>query len=205
MKGHFELEVFSSEAVLLTQLPESSSRMIAGEWTEATAGGCHLNPLTFKKNPKFVLKLKKFGQGRRSSVNNSERGSMDRQAASASEEKERDPSEPMRTRITVSRVGSNWKGLIKKDTVGCLIGFYLFIRRVVPITPPPPNPNAPPINNATPVIQTQTHELTQIYESVFVPDHEARTEEDFTLGMYMYGCRLLLPFPMLIFKYSLDS
>ena len=38
MKGHFELEVFSSESVLLTQLPESSSRMIAGEWTEATAG-----------------------------------------------------------------------------------------------------------------------------------------------------------------------
>ena len=180
VKGHFELEVFASESVILTQLPESSSRMIAGEWTEATAGGCHLNPLTFKKNPKFILKLKKFGQGRRSSVNNEQRSNSERHSNSSQDEKERDPSEPLRTRITVSRVGSNWKSLVKKDTVGCLIGFYLFVRRAIPITPAPFNPNAPPIANAAP--PTQTHELTQIYESVFVPDHEARTEEDFTLG-----------------------
>jgi hypothetical protein len=37
--------------------------------------------------------------------------------------------EPVKTRISVSRVGTNWKTMMKKDTVGCMIGFYIFIRR----------------------------------------------------------------------------
>lgn len=38
VKGHFEVEVYSSESIKLTPLPESYSRMIAGEWIEANAG-----------------------------------------------------------------------------------------------------------------------------------------------------------------------
>ena len=177
VKGHFEVEVFASEPVKLTQLSDSNSRMIAGEWLEATAGGSHLNTSTFKKNPKFVLKLRRFGQARRSSVDSrSDRSPYQAPADLGS-------SEPVRTRITVSRVGANWKAAMKKDTVGCMIGFYLFIRRN---TSPPSayssssSSSAPPVPNAAP--SNQSYELTQIYESTFVPDYEASTEEEFELG-----------------------
>ena len=169
VKGHFELEVFSSEPVRLTQLPESNSRMIAGEWSEATAGGSHLNSLTFKKNPKFVLKLRRYGQGRKSSLDGRERDRDQRHSISGMDDM--NSSDPMKTRITVSRVGTNWKSLMKKDTVGCMIGFYIFIRRTSILTNNSnsnnnSNTSAPPIANAQP--PTQSHELTQVITFFFV-------------------------------------
>jgi Calpain large subunit, domain III len=39
-------------------------RTIAAEWGEGSAGGCHLHPDTWKKNPCFHLKLKAPGPTR---------------------------------------------------------------------------------------------------------------------------------------------
>ena len=172
VKGHFEMEVFSSEPVKLNQLSESNSRIIAGEWTETTAGGSHLNTLSFKKNPRFTLKLRKAGQGRRSSMDSrSDRSPYNPPPVDLN------PQEPVKTRITVTRVGLNWKAAMKKDTVGCMVGFYLFIRRNLSL--PALSSSAPPAPNAAP---SQSYELVQIYESTFAPDYEASTEEDFVLG-----------------------
>ena len=151
IKGHFEIEVYASEPVKLRQLPDSYYRMIAGDWTEHSAGGSHLHPLTFKKNPKFVLKL---------------RHGKHRQLPSGDLP---NPSDPVKTRIVVSRVGEGWHSLAKKDTVGCMIGFYLFVRR-----------------SAAPAAagQKEAHgagELIQVYESTFVPDDDVSTEDDFML------------------------
>lgn len=183
VKGHFEVEVYASEPVKLTPLSDLNSRLIAGEWTETNAGGSHLNSLTFKKNPKFILKLRKFGQGRRSSMESRSSEKLNDQPPDTT------PAEPARTRITVTLVGAQWKAAMKKDTVGCMIGFYVFIRRNISSYSSHSSSSssslssfalAPPLTSATPSIQS--HELTQIYESTFVPDLEAGTGEDFTLG-----------------------
>jgi Calpain large subunit, domain III len=167
------MEVFSSEPVKLNQLSESNSRIIAGEWTETTAGGSHLNTLSFKKNPRFTLKLRKFGQGRRSSMDSR----SDRSPYHPPPVVDLNPQEPVKCRITVTRVGLNWKAAMKKDTVGCMVGFYLFIRRNLSL--PTLSSSAPTAPNAAP---SQSYELVQIYESTFAPDYEASTEEDFVLG-----------------------
>lgn len=156
-KGHFEIEVYASEPVKLKQLPDSYYRMIAGDWTEHTAGGSHLYPVSFKKNPKFILKLR-HGKSRPLPS-----GDLP------------NPNDPVKTRIVVSRVGESWRSHAKKDTVGCMIGFYLFVRR-----------SAPP---AIPGQKDAAHggggggagELIQVYESTFVPDDDVSTEEDFML------------------------
>jgi len=163
VKGHFEVEVYSSESIKLTPLPESYSRMIAGEWVEANAGGCHLSSLTFKKNPKFVLKLKKPGYSRKHSITREEKQHIAEQII-----------EPVKTRISISRVGTNWKSMMKKDTVGCMIGFYIFIRRSKEY-------KDIPVLSASSAVSGQNYEMTQIYESVFNPDHEACTEDAFVL------------------------
>jgi hypothetical protein len=70
-----------------------------------------------------------------------------------------------------SRVGEGWSKLIKKDAVGSMIGFYLFMRRSA-VPPTPGQPNQP---------TNQPGELMQVYESTFVPDDDVCTEEDFML------------------------
>jgi len=108
VRSKFDLEVYCSEALTVTQLPETFARSIAGEWSEHTAGGSHIFPSSWKKNPKFLLHLH-FPLGHHSSAT----GQVD----------------PARVRITLARHGNNWKSNVKKDTVGCMIGFYIFIGR----------------------------------------------------------------------------
>ena len=55
-KGHYELSVFSSESLSIHALPEQYSRSLAGDWTDANAGGSHLFP-NWKKNPKYTLSI----------------------------------------------------------------------------------------------------------------------------------------------------
>jgi hypothetical protein len=129
IKGSFDVEVFSSEPVNLNQLPDAVSRSVAGEWTEATAGGNHL-AATWKKNPKFVLKIR-----------NPSRSTA-----------------PVPMRISLARVGSNWRAMHRKDTVGCMIGFYIFLKKG---------------GNAA--------DLIQVYESPFVPADVIATEDAFML------------------------
>jgi hypothetical protein len=133
VKGHFDLEVYSSDDVLLTALPETYARSISGEWTESTAGGCHLYPTTWKKNPKFQLRF---------------HNPVHTDA-------------PARLRITIAKLGSQWKSLSKKDTVGCMIGFYIFL--------------------------TRGTEQIQMYESTFVPDEENSTDSSFSLPQLSHG------------------
>jgi hypothetical protein len=125
MKGNFELEVYSSEPVILSHIPDSHSRCIAGEWKEGVAGGSHLLS-SWKKNPKYNLKIRNSSYGI-----------------------------PSNTRISLSRYGEKWKVASKKDTIGCMIGFYIF--------------------------KNKNGELTQIYESNFIPTDEICTEDSFQL------------------------
>lgn len=133
VKGHYDLEVYSSDDVLLTALPETYSRSISGEWTESTAGGCHLYPTTWKKNPKFQLRF---------------HNPVHTDA-------------PARLRITIAKLGAQWKSLSKKDTVGCMIGFYVFL--------------------------TRGTEQIQMFESTFVPDEENSTDSSFSLPQLSHG------------------
>jgi len=125
VKGTYELEIYASETVLLNQLPDPYSRTVAGEWIEASAGGSHLSA-TWKKNPKYSLKIKSNKSGA-----------------------------PARVRITLTRHGSTWKTMCKKDTLGCMIGFYIFIQK--------------------------GDSMTQVFDSGFLPDDEVSTASSFTL------------------------
>lgn len=133
VKGIFDLDIFSSEEVLVNQLPETFSRTVAGEWTDSCAGGSHICTSTWKKNPKFNLKF-------HYPVNSDEAA---------------------RVRISLARYGTAWKNMQRKDTVGCMIGFYIFI--------------------------TRGTEMQQIYESTFSTDQELATDPSFTLPQLGHG------------------
>mmetsp|Transcript_2083 Transcript_2083/g.3669 ORF Transcript_2083/g.3669 Transcript_2083/m.3669 type:complete len:480 (-) Transcript_2083:295-1734(-) len=132
-KASFDIEVYASERIYMNPLPETYSRTIAGDWADNSSGGNHLNPQTWKKNPKFTLKL-------HFPVNSEE---------------------PAHVRITLARVGTNWRNMSRRDTVGCMIGFYIFV------------------NHA--------NELRPYYDSNFVPDNEISTEPTFTLPQLGHG------------------
>ncbi|CAM9418138.1 unnamed protein product [Chrysoparadoxa australica] len=63
IKGRFVLEVHSSEALEVGELPETSAKTLADEWKELTAGGSHMHP-TWSKNPAFHLRLKANGRAK---------------------------------------------------------------------------------------------------------------------------------------------
>lgn len=132
VKGTFDIDVFCSERFLMSALPESYSRTIAGDWTESTSGGNHLNS-TWMKNPKYLLKF-------RNPVNTDE---------------------PARVRITLARHGPDWKAQAKKDTVGAMIGFYIFVVR--------------------------DGEYHKYYESTYVPENELATDSTFALEQLPHG------------------
>ena len=133
VKGAFDLEVYASEKIYLNALPETYSRSVAGDWLESACGGNHLNPATWKKNPKFTLKF-------HYPVHTNDTSHV---------------------RIALARVGTSWKSAVKRDTVGCMIGFYIFI------------------NHGT--------EMRPYYESTFVPDGEVATELSFTMPQLEHG------------------
>ena len=133
-KAGFELEVYSSEKVTLTSLPEAYTRSLAGEWNEHSAGGSHIC-VSWKKNPKFILRF---------------HNPVTTEA-------------PVRCRITLARIGANnhWYLMSRKDTVGCMIGFYIF--------------------------HVKGTEQSQIFESTFLPDEEVSTDPTFTLPQLGHG------------------
>mmetsp|Transcript_31078 Transcript_31078/g.31618 ORF Transcript_31078/g.31618 Transcript_31078/m.31618 type:complete len:912 (+) Transcript_31078:48-2783(+) len=124
VRATYELEAFCSEPISFKLVPDNSTKSIAGEWVENLAGGSHLCS-TWKKNPKFTLKLRTLS------------------------------SNSFKVRITLRRFGETWKKHIKKDMVGCMIGFYVFINR--------------------------SGELINILETPFVPADEVSTEPGFEL------------------------
>jgi len=91
--GTFSLEVHSDTPGLrLDAMPAGRSKTIAGEWIQATAGGSHINTGTWKRNPRFHLKV----LGGRTKL-----------------------------KITLTRPASVWKSQVNKDSLGCMIGFYV--------------------------------------------------------------------------------
>lgn len=101
VKGMFDIEVFSSDAVTLTMLPSTVSHSIAGEWVDGHCGGSHISP-NWKKNPKYLLTIPP----------------PETDAALAL---------PTPFQIKLSRNGTTWKKLVRTDAVGCMIGFYIFV------------------------------------------------------------------------------
>ena len=99
VRGAYDLDVYCSEPIKLTHLPDNYSRVIAGEWTEATAGGSHICHGSWKKNGKYSLKLRGKSIGTSKVI------------------------------ITLTRAGETWKSQCRADTVGCMIGFYIFTYR----------------------------------------------------------------------------
>ena len=97
--------------------------------THVYTGGSHLLP-TWKKNPKYTLKIRNSTFGQSTSV-----------------------------RICISKYGNKWDILNKKDTVGCMIGFYIFKSN----------------------IKVNSNEYITIYESGFVPFDDVVTEDAFSL------------------------
>jgi len=116
------------------------SVLLLGDWTDSSSGGNHLNPGTWKKNPKYAVR---FLQPMTSD-------------------------EPIFTRISLARVGANWKIMSKKDTIGCMIGFYVFISS---------SNNKNDYNN----------ELRPFYESIFIPEDEVTTDVTFKLPQIAHG------------------
>jgi len=96
-KGNFTLEVYASEAVDVTEMPEPFMKSVASEWTEMLCGGSHICEM-WKKNPRFIMKLLSNDISR----------------------------QPVRLRITLTRYGDSWASACRADAVGCMIGFYIF-------------------------------------------------------------------------------
>ncbi|CAN0081797.1 unnamed protein product, partial [Phaeothamnion confervicola] len=61
VKGAFTLEVHSDRRVEVQELPETSSKTVAGEWAAHSAGGSHLQTDTWKTNPCYFLKIRTPG------------------------------------------------------------------------------------------------------------------------------------------------
>ena len=130
VKGTYELEINCSEPVRVKLLPEAYSRTIAGEWKDGECGGSHLSP-AWKKNPRFALKFRNTNKG----------------------------NAPARTRITLAKHGEKWN-VGKKDTVGTMIAFYIFICDKT---------------------DGGAGELRLVHESAFSPDSFVATDNNFSL------------------------
>jgi hypothetical protein len=149
LKGQYDLEVFSSEPVLLKMLPDSYSRSIAGEWSAPQDGGNHLST-RWKQNPKYLMKFRNSSKG----------------------------NPPARVRITLSKHGDRWDKMSRKDTVGCMIGFYIFIQTsaTLPKEEGKDGEAKPPTPAPVP-----SGDMRQVYESVFCPNDRISTDADFML------------------------
>lgn len=124
-KGHASIEVYCSEQLRLQQLSDKKLKILAGEWDEKCAMGSHINGL-WKKNPKFTLRFKPRSN----------------------------PTEKFR--ICLNKFGDeHWKKVNRKDHIGSMIGFYIFM--------------------------SKRGDVSQFFESAFVPDREIATDDNFTL------------------------
>ena len=129
VKGIYDIEVCSTDKVTIQQLPSTVSHSIAGECVEGHCGGSHISP-NWEKNPKYLLTL--------------------RQSETP------DLALPTPFQIKLSRNGTSWEKLLRADSVGCMIGFCIFILHA-------------------------SGEMTPFYETTFAPSIEVCAEPEFSL------------------------
>ena len=104
------MQFFSSQPLSVQMIPQTFRKQVTGEWLESSGGGSHLNdcrfdkrvgttktPLNWTKNPKFLVTW----------------------ISDAS-------SSQVSLKITLNRNEREWRGKVAKNTVGCMIGFYVF-------------------------------------------------------------------------------
>ena len=151
-RAKFILEVYSSEPVIARPIADRSYKQLAGEWTESTARGCHIHE-GWKRNPRFIMRLHSPGT------------LVPIKARLM----------PLfitlhlisicnicpQVRIALVRHGHSWRNIIKRDLVGTMIGFYVWI------------------------VSKDRQEL--IYEAPFVPDKDVASDEKFELEALTTG------------------
>lgn len=98
--GQFNLSVFSDRPLRdAMMLDERRDKVLVGNWTADTGGGCHLylqpfeqaKAATWRNNPRFALVVPQRAQ----------------------------------VHITLARCERPWRQQIAKDAVGCMLGFYV--------------------------------------------------------------------------------
>ena len=82
-------------------------------------------------------------------------------------------------RITLSKHGDRWDKMSRKDTVGCMIGFYIFI--TTSATRPKDEVSEGAAGGQPQSTIPASGEMRQVYESVFCPNDRVSTEAEFTL------------------------
>lgn len=107
--GDFSIRLCTSQPVIIQEIDQVVEREVAGEWLESSAGGSHINDptfggavgnrLTWKKNPKYHINIKRTDK---SSVN---------------------------AVFTLSRSEKEWKKKAAKNSVGCMLGLYIYPTR----------------------------------------------------------------------------
>eukprot|EP00743_Colponemidia_sp_Colp-15_P002164 GILK01002349.1.p1 GENE.GILK01002349.1~~GILK01002349.1.p1 ORF type:complete len:1020 (-),score=203.00 GILK01002349.1:103-3162(-) len=101
--GGYTLSFYSDTEISAQQLEDSHNAVITGSWDDETAGGCHLYSKQFEVQAKKLtwatnpkFLLTLLTDG------------------------------PSAVRLTLSRPEKVWKKQTSKDTVGCMLGFYIF-------------------------------------------------------------------------------
>lgn len=99
----YSLTIYSNNPVTLERLQDSKNVVLSGEWKSKNAGGSHLFDSSFVRNvekntwAKNPKYLLKFAEDRN-----------------------------IRAKITLSRPERLWSAKIARNTVGCMMGLYLF-------------------------------------------------------------------------------
>jgi hypothetical protein len=99
----YSLTIYSNNPVTLERLQDSKNIVLSGEWKQSNSGGSHLYDSSFQKQPEINSWLSnpkyllKFIPGAN-----------------------------IRAKITVSRPERLWSAKIARNTVGCMMGIYIF-------------------------------------------------------------------------------
>ena len=97
------MNVYSSKKVEIKKLEDAKNAVLSGRWTEDNAGGCHLYDQEYEKNEENM------------SWRTNPKFHLRLHTTQDTEVK-----------ITLSRPEKAWKKKIAKDTVGCMIGLYVY-------------------------------------------------------------------------------
>jgi hypothetical protein len=157
----FTVAVHSDVPIAIAGLPPAQMQTLAGEWTEKTAMGSHLQK-EWTKNPKYALQISD-GRSRVGDV--------------------------VRVNIALHRPLMLWRQR-GTASVHCMVGFYVVVQKIaakVPRivgelhTPPPPGEAASGGHGRSSSASKAGDEGSLPFQTRFVPMNEVSTPVDFTL------------------------